>query len=450
MKKINIFLASSGELKAQREKIKELIRTLNSKIFNKDDIYLNLNIWEDESKSIQAERIQNNFNKLLEESEIVIVLFYTKAGKFTIEEFELAYQNNKMRKKPWNLFICFDKSPIEHDIIRKRKKDIEVIHEIEDKIENDEQLYIKYNSSDELHTKLHDELVCAVPEIIKKMPQSSPKKQNLSTFNSKEDEIHLNNYLYCNRHEQVYKFKESFEQLYLTSNKVQYYIIHGQAKQSHSELVNRLILEAEEIVEENNWDYEIVKVPLQCEWDFSGSINKCQNTIEKSIKKEIKGICEASKEKLDKPRILFIRYMIDGLYWDSQHIELLQWYFKSCWEKINYDHMFIIFFEITYNNFFSQLLCGYPCIRIQTHLKKLKNQYKEQCRILPRLQSFKYSYIEQWLHGKIKLDTGEIKKIYKNYKFKKSFKKYSMEAILNHLKNIEFEYLDKRLSGLHE
>ena len=65
MKKIKIFLASSAELKPEREQFEIEINRKNKAWFDKD-IYLHLDVWEDLSIKISHEsRMINFFRKKL-------------------------------------------------------------------------------------------------------------------------------------------------------------------------------------------------------------------------------------------------------------------------------------------------------------------------------------------------------------------------------------------------
>ncbi|KPA15525.1 hypothetical protein MHK_004270 [Candidatus Magnetomorum sp. HK-1] len=159
MQNIKVFLASSGELKSQRDEIERFIARENDDL-TKQDIYLELILWEKESKSIHKERIQNKFNELLLNSEIVIVLFFAKAGPFTIEEYQLAYDNLRNGKKPLFLFVCFDMNDIPQKI--NNPEHIQKIQDIRKQLQDDEQLYFEYKSIDKLILQLKKELDSAI------------------------------------------------------------------------------------------------------------------------------------------------------------------------------------------------------------------------------------------------------------------------------------------------
>ena len=92
MQTIKIFIASSAELKEERNavfKCKEEV--------GKSHPHLKLEIvqWETDlpSGSASGECIQDDINPKLKECQIVFVLFYSKVGTFTLEELKLAQEN---------------------------------------------------------------------------------------------------------------------------------------------------------------------------------------------------------------------------------------------------------------------------------------------------------------------------------------------------------------------
>ena len=91
MEKCKIFIASSGELTEERNavfKFKEAVNKLHP------NLHLEIVEWEMDlpSGNYGGQRIQDAINPLLEMCEVAFVLFYSKAGQFTVEELRLAEQ----------------------------------------------------------------------------------------------------------------------------------------------------------------------------------------------------------------------------------------------------------------------------------------------------------------------------------------------------------------------
>ncbi|EON74874.1 hypothetical protein ADIS_4669 [Lunatimonas lonarensis] len=99
IKQYPIFLASSYELQPEREKFEIFIGRQNKRLVKKN-VQFHLEIWEDMGAELNNGRKQDDYNKILNDAEIVVVLFWTKMGKYTQEEFELAYGRFKETGRP--------------------------------------------------------------------------------------------------------------------------------------------------------------------------------------------------------------------------------------------------------------------------------------------------------------------------------------------------------------
>jgi len=105
MQNIKIFIASSSELKEDRDNFRLFISKENDRLHNKG-IYLQLVQWEYFLDAISDTRLQDEYNKAIAQCDIVLCLFFTKVGKYTAEEFDTAYQVFKNTGKPkiWTYF----------------------------------------------------------------------------------------------------------------------------------------------------------------------------------------------------------------------------------------------------------------------------------------------------------------------------------------------------------
>jgi len=111
MKKIKIFLASSNELKAEREKFEiEIYR--KCKAWFDQGIFLHLDIWEDLSARMSGTRSQDEYNKKIEGADLFVLLAYSKVGMYTAEEFDKAFGAFKNTQKPF-IFTYFKKTDAE-------------------------------------------------------------------------------------------------------------------------------------------------------------------------------------------------------------------------------------------------------------------------------------------------------------------------------------------------
>ncbi len=105
MRKIKIFLASSNELKSDREQFEiEIYR--KTKLWFDKGIFLHLEIWEDLSSKVSLTRSQDEYNSIIKSCDIFILLVHTKFGIYSAEEFEIAFGSYHAQQKPF-IFTYF-------------------------------------------------------------------------------------------------------------------------------------------------------------------------------------------------------------------------------------------------------------------------------------------------------------------------------------------------------
>jgi hypothetical protein len=105
MCKIKIFLASSSELKADREQF-EIFIYRKCKAWFEHGIFLHLDIWEDFLDSMSADGLQQEYNQAVQDSDIFVMLVWNKVGLYTGEEFSHAFGQFATRAKPF-IFTYF-------------------------------------------------------------------------------------------------------------------------------------------------------------------------------------------------------------------------------------------------------------------------------------------------------------------------------------------------------
>ena len=107
MKTIKIFLASSEELTDDRNAFGNLVRRLD-KIYEKRGIRVELFEWEDYDAAYNDRRKQDEYNEQIKASDMFLALFHTKAGKFTLEEFDIATEEFRKHATPKVYTYCKD------------------------------------------------------------------------------------------------------------------------------------------------------------------------------------------------------------------------------------------------------------------------------------------------------------------------------------------------------
>ena len=98
-KNIKIFLASSKELKEERDQFEIFIHRENKNLYKKG-IFIELELWENFIDAMSMTRLQDEYNTVVKKSDIFVSLFFTKVGKYTLEEFETAFGQFKKTGKP--------------------------------------------------------------------------------------------------------------------------------------------------------------------------------------------------------------------------------------------------------------------------------------------------------------------------------------------------------------
>lgn len=97
---IKIFLASSAELKSDRDQFEIFVNRENNNLIKKG-LFIRLIIWEDFIDAISETRLQDEYNRTILDCDVFVSLFYTKTGKYTEEEFDTALNSFREKGKPY-------------------------------------------------------------------------------------------------------------------------------------------------------------------------------------------------------------------------------------------------------------------------------------------------------------------------------------------------------------
>ncbi|GAA0877236.1 hypothetical protein GCM10009119_02040 [Algoriphagus jejuensis] len=147
MKTIRIFIASSSELKEDRDKFRIFISKENDRLIkHKKNIYLELVQWEYFLDAISDTRLQSEYNNAIRNCDIVLCLFFTKVGKYTAEEFDTAYETFKDQGKP-RIWTYFKNANITTGAITD---EINTLLEFKKKIDGLGHFLTEYSNSDNL------------------------------------------------------------------------------------------------------------------------------------------------------------------------------------------------------------------------------------------------------------------------------------------------------------
>lgn len=103
----SIFIASSlEELKEERSELEKFIYRLSGKLERTYDIRLEPRLCEMYDRLYQEGRMQDSFNEYLATSDLAVFMFARKAGRYTLEEYEIAKNAYQQKKTPkFYLFV---------------------------------------------------------------------------------------------------------------------------------------------------------------------------------------------------------------------------------------------------------------------------------------------------------------------------------------------------------
>ena len=154
MKKIRLFLASSSELLDERKEFELFINRKNKEWHDKG-IFIDLIIWEDFLDAMSRTRLQDEYNKVIAESDLFVMLFFTKVGKYTNEEFDFAYDHFMKTNNPL-IFTYFKDAPITTG--SANKEDIKSLWAFQEKLDKLGHFYSTYKNIDGLKYQFNGQL----------------------------------------------------------------------------------------------------------------------------------------------------------------------------------------------------------------------------------------------------------------------------------------------------
>ena len=106
MRKIKIFLASSEELKEERKELGDFVGHLNHAL-ERIGVSVQLEKWEYLDSSMGEQHKQEDYNDVLRECEMCLVMYWTKFGLYTKTELDTAYNELKAGNNPKKLYVYF-------------------------------------------------------------------------------------------------------------------------------------------------------------------------------------------------------------------------------------------------------------------------------------------------------------------------------------------------------
>ena len=118
-------------------------------------VFLELIVWEDFLDAVSKTRLQDEYNKGIRQCDIFVMLFWTKVGQYTEEEFETAFGQFKATSKPF-IFTYFKDAEISTASLNK--KDLMSLWAFQEKLSSLGHFYTVYKNIDELKFKFNQQL----------------------------------------------------------------------------------------------------------------------------------------------------------------------------------------------------------------------------------------------------------------------------------------------------
>jgi hypothetical protein len=150
MRKVTLFLASSSELKEDREQF-EIFIYRKCKAWFEKGIFLHLEIWEDFLDAIAPGGLQSEYNQVIQTCDMFVLLAHNKVGKYTAEEFAAAFGQFSASQKPF-VFTYF-KPPTSRD-----RTDLQSLWAFEDTLKTLQHYPTHYETIDGLLRHFSDQL----------------------------------------------------------------------------------------------------------------------------------------------------------------------------------------------------------------------------------------------------------------------------------------------------
>lgn len=153
LKKVKVFLASSAELREDRDNFDLYFRQQNDQLIKKG-LYLEIVRWEHFLDAMSEKRLQDEYNVEIRNCDIFVSLFFTKTGKFTEEEFDTAHHQFKETGAP-RIYTFFRDSNIKMGDITE---EVNSLLQFKKKLSSLGHFYTSYENTDDLKLQFRDQL----------------------------------------------------------------------------------------------------------------------------------------------------------------------------------------------------------------------------------------------------------------------------------------------------
>jgi hypothetical protein len=141
-----IFLASSAELADHRREFEIAINRKN-RLWIAEGIFLDLAIWEDSLDALSKTRLQDEYNREIRQCDVFVMLYRSKIGRYTEEEFATAVGQFQATSRPF-IYTYFCDSP--DDRATASADDLQSLHSFQEKLRALGHFQTRYTTTAEL------------------------------------------------------------------------------------------------------------------------------------------------------------------------------------------------------------------------------------------------------------------------------------------------------------
>jgi MinD-like ATPase involved in chromosome partitioning or flagellar assembly len=150
---IRLFLASSSELRDDRDELDFYWRKLNDRL-SRSGVVLEIVRWEEFLDSMSGARLHREYNDAIKTCDVFVSLFFTKIGSYADEEFEVAFQQFKAMGRPL-IYTFFKNADIQPGAVRR--EDLESLWAFKKRLMELGHLHVTYDNIDQLKQKFSDQ-----------------------------------------------------------------------------------------------------------------------------------------------------------------------------------------------------------------------------------------------------------------------------------------------------
>ncbi|WP_300332272.1 hypothetical protein [Accumulibacter sp.] len=141
-----IFLASSSELADDRVRFRLFIGEKNNQWAPKG-VFLEVIVWEDFLDALSPTRLQDEYNRQIRACDVFVMLFWSKVGRYTEEEFSAAVGQFQASLRPF-VYTYFKTAPLTAD--HSKRADLQSLWAFQDKLKALGHYQTEYANTDQL------------------------------------------------------------------------------------------------------------------------------------------------------------------------------------------------------------------------------------------------------------------------------------------------------------